>query len=70
METIIASTVLTSVFTPTIMVWFSAIAAALIVPRYAIQHRVPWPVLAVMIMALMVTATLTTLMLVWGFQAG
>jgi hypothetical protein len=56
--------IIATVYAPIIAVWIAAIATALVVPHYALRFRVPWPVLAAMILALLVLATLATWLVV------
>jgi hypothetical protein len=53
-------------YLPLAAVWLAAVAAALVLPDYALRCRVPWPVCAVLILALMVLATVVTGVVVRG----
>jgi hypothetical protein len=55
-----------TVYAPTLFIWIAAISAALIVPHYALRSHIPWPVCALLILALMVMATAATMMMVRG----
>lgn len=53
-------------YLPLAAVWLTTVAAALVLPDFALRSRVPWPVCAVLILALMVAATGVTGVMVRG----